>query len=79
LRIGTIEGEAPDFVVGATSRACDAKVKSPRTVIIVPSVVSSAPQPIKPANTPLTAPIKEPHARLNPRTTQTGRPRMWKA
>ena len=62
----------------ATRRACDAKVYKPRTVIIVPSVVSSAPQPINPASTPLTAPISKPQPRLRPRTAQTGRPRMWK-
>ena len=63
----------------ATSRAWEASVKSPRTVIMVPSVVSNAPQPINPASTPLTAPTSAPHASASPSTTGTGKPRMWKA
>ena len=62
----------------ATSWLCDARVKIPRTVIIVPSVVSSAPQPASPASAPLTTPIAAPVARLASSTSATGKFKMWK-
>lgn len=47
-------------------------------VIIVPSVVRSAPQPSRPAMTPLTVPIAAPAASVSTNTAGTGSSRMWK-
>ena len=47
-------------------------------MIIVPSVVSSAPQPSTPAMKPFTEPIAAPVARVATSTTGTGSSRMWK-